>query len=73
MRQSHSSRMHLIRPLLRESRPDAGTLAKSQSSATDFPVDIPKPKSKKKSIHFIVSNIISDDPKGNVTGPTATI
>ena len=71
MRQSHSSRMHLIRPLPRESLPNAGTLAKSQSSVTDFHVDILMPESKKKkTIHFIVAMMrqISNAPKGNVTG-----
>ena len=69
MRQSHSSRMHLIRPLLLESLPNAGTLAKSQSSVTDFHVDILMPESKK-NIHFIVAMMrqISNAPKGNVTG-----
>ena len=47
--------MHLVRPLLLESLPDAGTLAKPQSSVTDFHVDILMPESKKKNIHFIVA------------------
>ena len=68
--------MHLIRPLPLESLPNAGTLAKSQSSVTDFHVDILMPESKKKTnIHFIVAIMrqISNAPKRKCYWTTATI